>query len=373
VSEDPLSYVYHQLSYLSSTNPVATEGDKVSRLFDGLPAYLKSNFIENPPQTVQAFTDRLKDFQRKQAYNQKALIENALRMSASSSSNQITTNVGGSENFNIPSNNIGITQQSLMAALANLAINPTSSMPHNLISNLAAMNISQSPQSLGLSIKPAMVQSYVNLPTTSLAHHVTQIVMEANQESEISKMKEQIAQLTKQQHQPMQARQPYGYQQGQNGNRAYQNRKNAPDGRPICLICDKAGHIARFCRSGSHIQTQRNTFDYRQQGQPHPSTTRTDRYTAVMAANPTPQQAINVSQPINQQITHYQTAQHTNQPSASNLNPITSATGTQHALPQYYVTPPAPLRPFNLPVQYAPVYNNMATRDNAGTSYPTKN
>jgi hypothetical protein len=44
-----------------------------------------------------------------------------------------------------------------MAALDNLAANPTSSMPQNLLYNLAAMNISQSPQSLGLSIKPAMV------------------------------------------------------------------------------------------------------------------------------------------------------------------------------------------------------------------------
>jgi hypothetical protein len=41
-----------------------------------------------------------------------------------------------------------------------------------------------------------MIQSYVNLPTTSLADHDTQIVKEANQESEISKMKEHIAQLT---------------------------------------------------------------------------------------------------------------------------------------------------------------------------------
>jgi hypothetical protein len=99
-----------------------------------------------------------------------------------------------------------------MAALANLATNPTSSMPLNLISNLAAMNISQSPQSLGLWIDPVMVQPYVNLPTTSSADHVSQIVREANQESDISKMKEQIALLTKQQHQPMQARQAYGYQ-----------------------------------------------------------------------------------------------------------------------------------------------------------------
>jgi hypothetical protein len=91
----------------------------------------------------------------------------------------------------------------------------------------------------------------------------------------------------------MQARQPYGYQEGQNGNRAYQNRKNAPDGRPICLICDKAGHIARFCRSELQIQSHRNSFDHRQEEQPHSPTTRTDRYTALMVANLTPQPAIN--------------------------------------------------------------------------------
>jgi hypothetical protein len=71
---------------------------------------LRSNFIENPPQTVQVFTDQLKDLQRKQAYNQKAFIENALRMSELLSGNQITTNVGGLENLNSLSNNTGITQ-----------------------------------------------------------------------------------------------------------------------------------------------------------------------------------------------------------------------------------------------------------------------
>ena len=182
VSEDPLSYVYHQLSYLSSTNPGATEGDKVSRLFDGLPAYLKGNFIENPPQTVQAFTDRLKDVQRKQAYNQKALIENTVGMSVYLQINQhqLATNIGGLGNFNSLGHPTGATQQSLMNTLAYLTANQNQIIPYNLISNLAAMNFNQNPPQLGLSTKPAVVQSYANLPQTSLADHVTQIVKEAN-------------------------------------------------------------------------------------------------------------------------------------------------------------------------------------------------
>lgn len=60
-AEDPLSYVFHVLNYVSSTNPATSESDKVNRLFDGLPTSLKSAFVRDPPKTVQEFTDRLKD------------------------------------------------------------------------------------------------------------------------------------------------------------------------------------------------------------------------------------------------------------------------------------------------------------------------
>lgn len=42
---DPLFYVFHVLSYVTSTNPAASKTDKVNRLFDGLPTSLKSAFV----------------------------------------------------------------------------------------------------------------------------------------------------------------------------------------------------------------------------------------------------------------------------------------------------------------------------------------
>lgn len=72
-AKDPLSYVFHVLNYITSTNPVASETDKVNRLFDGLPPSLKCAFVRDPPKTVQDFTDRFKDTAREAAYNQKAL------------------------------------------------------------------------------------------------------------------------------------------------------------------------------------------------------------------------------------------------------------------------------------------------------------
>lgn len=72
-AKDALSYVFYVLNYVSSTNSVASETDKVNRLFDGLPPSLKSAFIQDPPKTVQEFTDRLKGTAREAPYNQKAL------------------------------------------------------------------------------------------------------------------------------------------------------------------------------------------------------------------------------------------------------------------------------------------------------------
>lgn len=72
-SENPLAYVFRTLDYIMLSNPTATETEKVQRLFDGLPAALKSAFVRDPPATVQSFIEWLKKVSREQQYNEKAL------------------------------------------------------------------------------------------------------------------------------------------------------------------------------------------------------------------------------------------------------------------------------------------------------------
>lgn len=74
-SEDPLSYVFHVISYLQATNPAASEADEVTRLSGGLPTNLKSSFVRDTLKTVQEFTNRLRDVARESAYAQKALLQ----------------------------------------------------------------------------------------------------------------------------------------------------------------------------------------------------------------------------------------------------------------------------------------------------------
>lgn len=76
-SEDPLSYVFHVISYLQATSRAASESDKVTRLFDGLPANLKSTFVRNSSTTVQEFTDRSETWHKK-AHTLKKLFGKAL-------------------------------------------------------------------------------------------------------------------------------------------------------------------------------------------------------------------------------------------------------------------------------------------------------
>lgn len=69
-SEDPLSYIFHILSYVTITSPAATELEKTNRLIDGLPRALRSYFARGTPDTGQAFTDRLKSVAVEHAYKQ---------------------------------------------------------------------------------------------------------------------------------------------------------------------------------------------------------------------------------------------------------------------------------------------------------------
>lgn len=78
-SEDPLSYVFHMLSYMQVINPGASELEKTNRLIDGLPWGLKSYFVRDTPKTVHEFTEHLKAFAVEHAYNQSALSQAAFR------------------------------------------------------------------------------------------------------------------------------------------------------------------------------------------------------------------------------------------------------------------------------------------------------
>ena len=60
-SDDPLNFVFQRLSYLKVTNPNLSDADKCNRLFEGLPSHLKSYFVRDAPQTVDAFVKRLRD------------------------------------------------------------------------------------------------------------------------------------------------------------------------------------------------------------------------------------------------------------------------------------------------------------------------
>lgn len=72
-ADNPLTYVFETLDCILLPNPAATETEKVERLFDGLPANLKSAFVRDSPATVQAFIEWLKKVSREQQYNEKAL------------------------------------------------------------------------------------------------------------------------------------------------------------------------------------------------------------------------------------------------------------------------------------------------------------
>lgn len=72
LAQDPRPHVYHVLSY----NPQATEQEKLLRLFDGLPVHLKKYFVRDRPQTIDEFTERIKDVKREQMYERKAVLQN---------------------------------------------------------------------------------------------------------------------------------------------------------------------------------------------------------------------------------------------------------------------------------------------------------
>ena len=85
--EDPLAYVFETLEFIRMSNPQASDIEKVQRLFDGLPASLKAEFVRNGPQNVADFTKRLKDVLREKQYAAKALTYNIGETVLSSAAN----------------------------------------------------------------------------------------------------------------------------------------------------------------------------------------------------------------------------------------------------------------------------------------------
>ena len=238
--EDPLSYVFHALSYIDITNPNATELEKANRLIDGLPRPLKAYFVRDTPDTVERFTARLKSVALEHAYKQPDIQNSELTAAAASA-------LAG--------------QATLNAALPFFAAGNNAALNKNILGALAKIT------------QPV----YANLPPgQGLAQQVADIVQDANKDAKIEALQTELQNLRmtqNQQNSNQNNNNNYGNRNNGNnnfssngnrgnyrnfGNRGANNNNNnfrpnrriSSDGQPICYSCGFPGHVSTFCPFG---------------------------------------------------------------------------------------------------------------------------
>ena len=71
-NEDPGGFVSSVLNYLKLTRPIAGDTEKIDQLYYCLPLSFKVEFVNSMPATVDSFTEKLENINRKLFYGQAA-------------------------------------------------------------------------------------------------------------------------------------------------------------------------------------------------------------------------------------------------------------------------------------------------------------
>ena len=86
--EDPMTFVANTIKMVQVSKPNATLEDKLEKLFDRLPFELQASFLENRPNTIDKFIERLKNAQRKKLLRQQTKVADGKQIT--STTTQVT-------------------------------------------------------------------------------------------------------------------------------------------------------------------------------------------------------------------------------------------------------------------------------------------